>query len=326
MGVEPIKSPGPALRAAVALVVGIALVYGLGVITTVLLVSWIQDTGGILEEQLLRKGPHRLFGRVALVWLLVFLPFFLRTLGWRGWKDTGYAVEGEGWSWQHCRGSVARGLVIGLTSIGLAIGVMLLCGRRVLDPSATLMGVIGHALEFSLSCMVVALLEETITRGILFRSLARLWNPWPTAIVISALFAFAHFLRPTPEAFDSGPVFSMSWSVLISMGDSFRNTAHIGVRTLNITLMSVVLCMFVARTGTIWMAVGTHAAWVWLKKMNGYLSDSTTELPSWSWLIGHKTDSTDSLLSTVILMVLLILALIPASRKSSSQSSHFGDV
>jgi membrane protease YdiL (CAAX protease family) len=167
---------------------------------------------------------------------------------------------------------------------------------------------LAHAALFVVSCLAVSLIEETLARGILFRSLARVWTPLWAAVVISAVFGTAHYLRPLREAFTDGPLFATTWAVLSSMPDYAAGVPLVGLRMFNLFLMSMVLCAFVVRTRTIWLAVGTHAGWVWVKRMNDYLSDSARDVSVPLWL-GQKTDGTDSLLATAFLLLLMAWAL-----------------
>ena len=297
--------------AALALFGGIILVFVLGALTTVLLVPWLERAAEPVREFFLRKGPHRLMGRVTLVWLLLYLPFLLKAIGWRGWRDIGWSGPED----NNPLGDFLTGFALGvLTLIAIAF-VMILAGTRAVAAPESIGVFVGQIATFTLSCLVVSLLEETVARGIFFRCFSRCWNAPVAALTISLLFGLLHFARPLEESFTGGPLLSQTWSVLASIPDHFVQTHNVGIRVLNLTVFSLVLCALVGRTGTIWLAAGLHAGFVWIKHINGEITDSVRDPGAWAWL-GHKADAVDSPAGTVVLLLLLASVLIvPALQK-----------
>jgi len=68
------------------------------------------------------------------------------------------------------------------------------CGDLVLTPPLGPGGLRPFlpAPGFFYSCLLAPLLEETIFRGFLFKAFANRWQPWPAALLSSALFAIMH--------------------------------------------------------------------------------------------------------------------------------------
>ena len=80
--------------------------------------------------------------------------------------------------------------------------------------------------------LLVGLDEELEFRGYAFASLTRGIGFWPAALLLSLAFAAAHMTKPMETAAD----------------------------ILNIALLGLFLCYTVRRTGSLWFAIGFHAA------------------------------------------------------------------
>jgi CAAX protease family protein len=80
--------------------------------------------------------------------------------------------------------------------------------------------------------LLVGLNEEYLFRGYALRVLWRGAGFWPAAIITTAIFAAAHMSKPHENAIDIGMIF----------------------------ILGLAICLSVQRTGTLWWAVGWHAA------------------------------------------------------------------
>lgn len=91
---------------------------------------------------------------------------------------------------------------------------------------------LGYAALWALAFLAVGFAEEFTFRGYGLQTLAKSIGFWPAAIVLSGLFGFLHFLKP-----DDG------WVDPISVG-----------------LYGLFWCFTLQRTGSLWFAIGFHAA------------------------------------------------------------------
>jgi membrane protease YdiL (CAAX protease family) len=287
----------------------IAAVYTLGALTAAWMHQEWSGSGGWMEANLLRKGPHRLMARMSMIWFVLLLPFLIKWIHWQGWSDCGWSLPDPASKIRGALKEIGRGAGLAVLTLLPALIVMLLAGGRIWDTEATCAGLFGLAASAALSAILIGLIEETLARGIVFRSLSRCWTPWRAAIALSLTFALAHFIRPTEASFETGSILTSTMSALGSMPVVLAETSHVIVRTLNLTLMSLSLCVMVMRRGNIWMAVGAHATWVWMKKVYGYLTDSVKDTGDLAELLGQKTDSTDSFIATLLLSVLIVYIL-----------------
>ena len=295
--------PRRALRIAIVLVVilGFSLLFS-GVLT-LLLHARMAGSESLIGAWV-REEPHRFMRRLMTLLAVLGAPVLLKVAGWRGWRDCGVLPEGSVWNPGHALRESVTGVLLGLCTLTPLVALSVLSGQRAWSPHESAIWLAMGLVV--LRSAIVGLFEEVVARGVLFRVLARAWTLWPAMLVSSALFAYLHFFKASPGVF-SGDV--SWWGVLEVIESSFRNvglTEDVTIRFINLTLMSMVLCLMVARSGTIWMAAGTHAGWVFVKFSNRKLTVDNGAAVDALW-IGHRSDATDGLLTTCILALLLVV-------------------
>ncbi|MGA3131806.1 MAG: CPBP family intramembrane glutamic endopeptidase [Terracidiphilus sp.] len=144
---------------------------------------------------------------------------------------------------------------------------------------------IGSGLVWAAMFLPGAFVEELLFRGYPFFRLARIGKPIRAAIVMSVWFGLAH------------------------LGN--REEALIGV--LQVVSVGLVYCLAVWRTGSLWWALGAHAAWNWTQSFifgcansglapNGQWLVSTPTGPA--WLSGGATGPEGSILSIPAMAVM----------------------
>jgi uncharacterized protein len=99
--------------------------------------------------------------------------------------------------------------------------------------------------------LLVALFEEFVIRGYTQFTLARGLGFWPAAVVLSSVFGLIHYWNGGEQ-----------WPGLLA-------AAAIGF----------FFCLTLRRTGTLWFAVGFHAAWDWGETFFYSVPDSGTVFP-----------------------------------------------
>ena len=193
---------GPSrVQAALALLAYLAGAAVLAALLSVAVVRLMPHVPESISQAILRKGPDKVMSRCLQGWLVLLLPWLIRRLGWRGWRDLGLAEDNNGAArsgWKQ----LGRGLVFGLLTLGVVALAMSAAGARTPE-TARLWNLNPLSLaSYALTALVVGFFEETLARGILFRVPARLWGALPAALVGSALFSLAHFVKTDPAAFD----------------------------------------------------------------------------------------------------------------------------
>ena len=285
------------------------LLIWLSAVVTVGITNLAQYTGGDLGNYLTDKGGGRIMRRSLLAGAVIILILILKIFGWQGWKDCGWTRPETGLPPPRRWIQFLQGVALGFITLGsiaaLTIPANLHNLRTITETNLQLAGFI---LSFSLSGLVVALVEETICRGILFRVFSRAWNAWTAALVTSIIFAAAHFAGPTNAAFHGDSFLTVTLNVTAATLASFIPPLHSLIQFVNLTLLGVALCVFVMRTKTIWLSVGAHAAWVLIIKLHSHFTVlNPAALPS-IWL-GQRNDFTDSLAAVFAFTVLILLTL-----------------
>jgi len=146
-----------------------------------------------------------------------------RSLAWFGFP----------WRWSVCR-PFSWGLLTGGGMVTVLMGIALLSGH------ASVAGLALHGSEllrylglWAGGMILVGFAEELFYRGYALRALAGGIGFWPAALLTSVLFGAVHyFLKP-----------------METMAD-----------ILNIIVLGLFLCFTIRRSGTIWFAIGFHAA------------------------------------------------------------------
>lgn len=150
---------------------------------------------------------------------------------------------------------------------------------------------------------VVGLFEEFVYRGYSQFTLAQGMGFWPAAVLLSLLFGVLHL--------------------------SNKGEALIGA--LGAVGIALFFCLTLRRTGSLWFAVGMHAAWDWGETFLYSVPDSGMTAPGHlmspsfegsRWLTGGSVGPEGSVLIFVLIAVLWIVfdRVYPARRASPSSS------
>jgi len=154
------------------------------------------------------------------------------------------------------------------------------------------------------AAILIALPEEFLFRGYLQHTLADGIGFWPAAFILSAIFALVH---------------------LTNSGENWFGVA-------NIFFTGLLWAFTLRRTGSLWLAVGWHAAFDFGESFlfsvpdsggifEGHLSNATIA-PGRTWLTGGEVGPEGSLLAflTLVLGAILIHFLFPAAEKPQTES------
>jgi CAAX protease family protein len=212
---------------------------------------------------------HRVASRIAMLVLVGLLVWLCRHLQLETKRDFGYGLPRR----RFLRQSLLWGAV-GIATAGLGAAFLLSTHLRVMDssfvPSA------GSFVRIFLvgvgSGIAVALLEETVFRGIMHTAIERESGPWTAALLTAPLFAVLHFFAKVriPEA-------DIGWaSGFDLLGLSFAPLGHPALvfdSFLSWLVVGLILSLTRVLTGNIAVAVGLHGGWVVVLRM---LQQATT--------------------------------------------------
>ena len=199
---------------------------------------------------------HRVMNRLAMLIALVGLVVLTRRLGLSNRTALGYGLR---------RAQFLRQLVMGWAA-GIAlmlplVALLLALGVRQIKPGidGDLPGLIAGGL---ISGLVVAFIEETFFRGVLFTAVARTSGAIAAIAAPSVLYAALHFLggklRVPPEqvAWEHG------FQVLSRLFERYAQPLAFVDSFLALVTLGVLLALVRLRTGAIAACIGLHAAGV----------------------------------------------------------------
>jgi membrane protease YdiL (CAAX protease family) len=196
---------------------------------------------------------------------------------------------------------ISKSFIVGLLILGAVILTLIALEVRPISPTGFLTG--SLLIKALLAGLVVALIEETLFRGLFFKLTAS-WHSGITAVIISSFFyAILHFIKPiqhidqnTLSLFSGFDVIINAFYALTSMQfDDFIALFAVG------TLLGLVRL----KTKSLIYCIGLHASWVFLIKITKELTYNN-KLSDWSFLTGEY-DGIIGLLSFCWLTILSVL-------------------
>lgn len=245
---------------------------------------------------------RRVFNRCLLVAALALLPLLAAH-----WKACSPGRLG----WRGHPAHVLWGLGIGVFSMVLLGAEGLRTGLLEWEPHLTFPKALGYVATAGL----VAVIEETLFRGLLFNALRDALRPrqlavW--AIALSGVFALAHFIK----ARDPGGAIGWlsGWSTLAGAFGHAVDSFDL-MKWLCLWAMGLTLCAAVWKTGSLWLAVGLHAGWVLVIKLTDKLTQAHGELTG-IWM-GERPEFG---LASLLMLVLLGAAIFIWKRKTGDQT------
>ena len=217
-----------------------------------------------------------------------------------------YGLGAEMWRERAAGGALIGFALVTVLIVALRTAGLLVFESRLLDPTHAL----GFGFEWAVLFLLVALFEETLFRGYLQMTLAR---------GLAGLYRLVGIRNPVPWGFWTA-------AVLLSFGFGAVHTENLGESPIGILaagIVGVIFCLSLWRTGSLWWAIGFHAAWDWAQSYLFGVYDSGTLAqgrlfqthPQGRLLLsGGLTGPEGSVLvlPTLLVMTLAILITLPA--------------
>jgi membrane protease YdiL (CAAX protease family) len=273
----------------------LALVLGLLAVTAVAS-PWIAMGFGALGVEF---KFSRVYNRVFEVLLVLGI-----VLGWRR-LDLGNATE-IGLRHPRWAQDLARGLLVGVIGVGAGVLACWLGGAMVPQLRYDVGKTLAKAAAGVLGSIIVAVGEEALFRGVLLRRFSADMGRAGGVLLSTAIYAVVHALRPG----GSKEAYAMA-GIDRTIG-LFAPLAQPGVLPSVLGLFALGLLLTAARlrTGTLWVAIGIHAAYVAVFRVGRLLLDiHKTPVwligPGWPPLIGGA----GGLIAVIITAAVLVLAL-----------------
>jgi KDO2-lipid IV(A) lauroyltransferase len=268
----------------------VALLALLGLLIAMVASPWVFRVTSqldITKDYIFRK----IFNRVFLVSeVLVFLAF---------WKKLGIEIPYKVYyKRQHIKNEFGSWFLVAIITIALMTVIQYFAGFRHYQ-ARSWDYILSKGAVALLSSFIVALMEETIFRGLLFSSFRTRFRSMYSALFTSLIFAslhifsLDHFLKSIKVAqanfVGTDPLAGFyhmalfmkplcDWQVIIP--------GFIGL-----FICSLMLCGLTMKTGCLWPAIATHFGWVFTIKITGRIWPYDKEAAAatgMQWLLGEK--------------------------------------
>ncbi|MFZ3334126.1 MAG: CPBP family intramembrane glutamic endopeptidase, partial [Candidatus Acidiferrales bacterium] len=178
-----------------------------------------------------------------------------------------------------------EGLLWGFAMLSAIVLILRATGHFQID-SVALNGpeLIRYALGWGAVFMAVAISEEFAFRGYWLFVMARRLRFWPAALFLSAIFGVAHLGNPGENVF--------------------------GI--LQVVEIGLFFCLTIRLTGTLWFAVGFHAAWDWAETFFYGTPDSglvgvghylNTSVNGSKWITGGSAGPEGSVIAFFVILI-----------------------
>lgn len=245
---------------------------------------------------------HKVTGRLWQLLMLAGIAVAVWRLGLRGRADWGYNLPRARFLRQ-----AGTGLAFGVvTMLPMALAIVALGIRKPLPdfgPAMLVSGIVAGAL----TGLVVAFVEETFFRGLMFRAVLRDSGP-ATAILASALlYAAIHFFARAKI-----PHADVDWgsgiTLLSSSLSRFADPAGIADAFITLALVGLLLGLVRYWTGSIAAGLGLHMGWVCLIKATSTVTRHD-EAAGWSFLVSDFDGFTGWLVAGWSFAILLAIVL-----------------
>ncbi len=170
---------------------------------------------------------------------------------------------------------------------GTLLTMFLLHGFRITGLALHGTAILSSMLAWGVAFLMVGLFEEFLNRGYIQYTLASGIGFWPAALVMSFLFGFGHYFNPNETA----------------------------VGAASAGMFGLLFCLFLRRTGSLWIAVGFHAAWDWGQTFYGvrdsgivpYHNVLSSTFSGPHWLTGGIVGPEASILCPIALLLVALI-------------------
>jgi hypothetical protein len=228
------------------------------------------------------ERPFSILGTYLGLALTLLATWVMARIEGRSWLDFG--LRGGRRAARH----FGQGLLVGLGAMILIALAIHFAGGMTIRPADFSPKAVGFGIIWAIGFLGTGLFEETLFRGYLLRRLDEA-TPFPTAaIVTSLLFGLAHLTG----GFDAG------------------------LAVIDAVLVGGILALSIQLTGSLWWAIGFHAAWDWVESYGLGAADSGLRVegalfhadPAGSvWLSGGASGPEGSVLTFAVAVIALAL-------------------
>jgi uncharacterized protein len=199
---------------------------------------------------------HRVMNRVAMLFALIGLVYLTRRLGLSDRHALGYGLPPADFLRQ-----IAIGWLCGVALMLPLTALLLLLDIREPRPAMDL-NLLALFAAGVLSGLVVAFIEETFFRGVLFTAVTRTSGTIAAVLAPSVLYASLHFLGGKLHVAADEVSWIHGFAVLSRLFERYADPLAFADSFIALLVLGVLLALVRLRTGAIAASIGLHAAGV----------------------------------------------------------------
>jgi membrane protease YdiL (CAAX protease family) len=251
-----------------------------------------------------RRTALARFARSALFFVFAaFYWFFLRRARPPFLEATGFVpAKGAG-------ASYSIGFVAGVLPVVALIAVLVALGARSFEIRASAGTIAWLAARAVALGFGLVLVEEGLFRGLVQGDLARAFGARVGLIAGAAFFAGTHFLgapeawRALPDPAPGAP------EVVAAVFGGFERLLREWPEFVGLFLVGVVLAILRLRSGALWLGMGVHAGWYWIKTIDRWFVRDVDAAIDANRLVLGTSQYLDGVVGWLALLATLVLAL-----------------
>jgi len=225
-------------------------------VLSLILAAAVTYPAWLLVGTLSVEPVHRVMHRVAMLIAVIGLVLLTRRLGLANRAAMGYGLP-----WKDFLKQMMLGWVCGLMLMVPLVALLLGLDIRDLKP-AFANGLASLILTGIVSGLVIAFIEETFFRGVLFTAVARTSGIAAAIIAPSLLYASLHFLGGRLRIPDDQVSWTHGFAVLGRLFERYSDPLAFVDSFAALVMLGVLLALVRLRTGAIAASIGLHAAGV----------------------------------------------------------------
>lgn len=239
-------------------------------------IQWLAATTEIgLFDYLADHAFTRYFDRFRWLPVILLLPWLIRQCGLWGWQALGF------------RGPILRPLILAWL-VGIALFLPIALAQFLFADAAwegrTAGSFFGVAIGSLFAGLLLALLEETVFRGLILRIFSSALGTGIAVVGSALFFALVHFKKVPWEIWPpDSPVGPFSGFVIAGYTLASVVWTFDFFLFTNLLLAGIILNLLMLRTGSLWPCIGLHAGWVFFRQVWTHLAElDTGRLTLWT--------------------------------------------
>ena len=197
---------------------------------------------------------HRYFNRCLLLLAILGLAILWKILKIQSWRELGWAEIKPNIRY------IRNGFFLGIASIALVSALALLLGDKGFNEGISMPQWARHFIMAISGGVIIAVAEETIFRGALFKLLRRDLSITTAAILSALIYSTVHFIDQKPS------ITEINWLTGIVLFPQFihdfTNDPYWLATFTNTFLAGLILAGVTERTGNIYFAISVHFGWI----------------------------------------------------------------